>query len=155
MMRVFPPALLAALLCGGVACAQPLDGTDVARLERIAAQDASAAYDLGRMVRNGIGTARDSVRARRLIASAAQRRHAAAMFTLSAMLAAGEGGAPDVAAARHWLEEAAQMEHPEALQQLAMHVQEGTLGFVRDQQRADQLMREAAHAMKHREFHHD
>jgi TPR repeat protein len=142
--------LLAALLHGAAAQGQTLDGTDVARLERVAAQDAQAAYDLGRMLRNGLGIERDRARARRLIESAAQRQHAPAMFTLSAMLAAGEGGAADTAAARRWLEAAAELEHPEALQQMAMYVQEGAFGYARDAQRADQLLRAAAHALTHR-----
>ncbi|RSZ55911.1 sel1 repeat family protein [Massilia atriviolacea] len=146
--------LLAALLAGGAVHAQPLDGGDVARLRQAAAQDAQAAYDLGRMVRNGIGVAREPTQAFALIASSARRGHAPAMFTLSAMLAAGEGCAADLAAARRWLEAAADLEHPEALQQMAMYVQEGALGYPRDAQRAAQLLREAAHAMTHRAHGH-
>ncbi|NHZ80414.1 hypothetical protein F2P44_14190 [Massilia sp. CCM 8695] len=147
--------LLAALLCGCAAArAQPLDPAGLARLQDAAGHDAAAAYDLGRMVRNGIGTAREPLRAFALIASSARRGHAPAMFTLSAMLAAGEGCAADLPAARRWLEAAAELEHPEALQQMAMYVQEGALGFAPDQQRAAQLLREAAHAMTHRAQDH-
>lgn len=130
--------------------AQPLDATGVARLRQAAGQDPQAAYDLGRMVRNGIGVAREPLRAFALIESSALRGHAPAMFTLSAMLAAGEGCAVDLVTSRRWLEAAAELEHPEALQQMAMYVQEGALGYPRDAQRAAQLLREAAHAMTHR-----
>ncbi|ATQ77426.1 hypothetical protein CR152_25185 [Massilia violaceinigra] len=147
--------LLAALLYGcALAHAQPLDPAGLARLEGAAAQDPEAAYDLGRMVRNGIGTAREPQRAFALIESSARRGHAPAMFTLSAMLAAGEGCAADMAASRRWLEAAAELEHPEALQQIAMYVQEGGMGYARDPQRAAQLLREAAHAMTHRAHGH-
>jgi len=66
------------------------------------------------------------------------------------MLQAGEGAPRDDAAARRWLEAAAQREYPEALQQMALHIQDGTLGYARDEARAAQLMRAVAHAMKHR-----
>lgn len=145
---------LLAVLCGATAQAQPLDGSAAARLRQAAAHDPHAAYDLGRMVRNGIGVAREPLRAFALIESSAQRGHAPAMFTLSAMLAAGEGCAADMVASRRWLEAAADMEHPEALQQMAMYVQEGAFGYARDAGRADQLMREAAHAMTHRAHGH-
>ncbi|MCE3606349.1 sel1 repeat family protein [Massilia sp. P8910] len=147
-------ALLAALLCCGVTHAQPLDAAGAARLRQAAGQDPEAAYDLGRMVRNGIGVAREPLRAFALIESSALRGHAPAMFTLSAMLAAGEGCTADLAAARRWLEAAAELEHPEALQQMAMYVQEGALGYPRDTRRAAQLLREAAHAMTHRAQEH-
>ncbi len=143
MMPVSRSVLLAALLCCGPAHAQPAG-----------AQDPQAAYDLGRMVRNGIGVAREPQRAFALIESSARRGHAPAMFTASAMLAAGEGCAADLAASRRWLEAAAELEHPEALQQMAMYVQEGALGYQRDAQRAAQLLREAAHAMTHRAHGH-
>ncbi|MES2325275.1 MAG: hypothetical protein V4633_23715 [Pseudomonadota bacterium] len=110
------------------------------------AADAQADFDLGRKVRNG-----DSERAYLLIRRAAILQHSAAMFTLSNMLTSGEGVAPDAAAARTWLEAAAALENPEALQQLALHLQEGTLGYARDEVRAAQLLRTLAHAMKHRD----
>lgn len=115
------------------------------------AANAQADFDLGRKYRNGAGVVRDSERAYRLVRSAAILQHPAAMFTLSNMLVAGEGVAPDPAAARTWLEAAAALENPEALQQLALHLQEGTLGYARDEVRAAQLLRELAHAMKHRD----
>jgi TPR repeat protein len=116
-----------------------------------AASVGQAQFDLGRKVRNGSGVPRDAVRAYQLIQRAAMLQHPAAMFTLSNMLVAGEGVAPDRAAARSWLEAAAALENPEALQQLALHLQEGTLGFARDEVRAAQLLRQLAHAMKHRD----
>lgn len=146
--------LLAVLLCCAAAQAQPLDPSAASVLRQAASHDPQVAYDFGRMVRNGIGVIREPARAFALIASSAQRGHAPAMFTLSAMLAAGEGCDADLAASRRWLEAAASLEHPEALQQMAMYVQEGAFGYPRDAGRADQLLREAAHAMTHRAHGH-
>lgn len=126
--------LLACLLCGAA----------------IAAHAAPSLFDQGRRYRHGDGVARDSVRAFGLIERAAREGDAAAMFTLSNMLEAGEGAQRDRAGARQWLEAAAEMENPEALQQLALHVQDGTMGYAADQARSALLMREAAHAVKHR-----
>jgi len=64
------------------------------------------------------------------------------MFVLAHMLADGEGGPPDAAAARAWLQEAAERDYPEALQERALTEP--------DPQRADTLMRAAAHALAHR-----
>lgn len=125
--------LLACLLCGAA----------------IAAHAAPSLFDQGRMYRHGNGVTRDSVRAFDLIAQAAHGGDAAAMFTLSNMLEAGEGTPRDRAAARRWLEAAAEREFPAALQQLALHLQDGTMGYAADQVRSALLMREAAHALKH------
>lgn len=106
-------------------------------------------FDLGRMYRHGDGVRRDSARAFGLIREAARDGDAAAMFTLSNMLEAGEGTTRDRAAARQWLEAAAELDNPAALQQLALHLQEGTMGYTVDATRSAQLMREAAHALQH------
>lgn len=115
----------------------------------IAASAAPTLFDQGRMYRHGNGVARDSARAFVLIERAASNGDAAAMFTLSNMLEAGEGAPRDRAAARKWLEAAAEMEYPAALQQLALHLQDGTMDYAPDQARSALLMREAAHALKH------
>lgn len=65
-----------------------------------------------------------------------------AMFLLAHMLADGEGGPRDTVAARVWLGRAAELDYPEALQELAMSEP--------DPQRAEDLMRAAAHALAHR-----
>lgn len=143
--------LLAASLLSGAAQAGPLSPASFAQVRRAAAAgEAAAAFDLGRMYRNAIGTERDSVRAFGWIETAARKGSAAAMFTLSNMLMAGEGAPRNEGAARRWLEAAAELDYPEALQQIAQFMQEGAMGFERDEQRAAQLMREVAHAMKHR-----
>lgn len=136
--RLLPGVLLYALALGGAAHENPT------------ANAVQANFDLARQYRNGNGVARDSARALALFESGARQHHAASMFALSNMLAAGEGAASNIASARAWLEAAAELEHPEALQQLALHVQDGTLGYQRDAQRADQLMRALKHAMSHR-----
>jgi TPR repeat protein len=107
-----------------------------------AATDPSAALRLGLAWRNGIGRGADPVAARRCLQEAAEGGEPAAMFVLAHMLADGEGGPPDVVAARTWLERAAEREYPEALQELALAEP--------DPQRADALMRAAAHALAHR-----
>jgi TPR repeat protein len=102
----------------------------------------AAAYYLGLMARNGMGTARDSALAAHWMTVAARGRIAAAMFTLSQMLQAGEGVAKDEGAAAQWLRAAAELDYPAALQQMALAEP--------DPARAAQLMKEAAHALKHR-----
>ncbi|MES2318451.1 MAG: hypothetical protein V4631_13260 [Pseudomonadota bacterium] len=115
-----------------------------------AAQCAPGTFELGRMYRHGSGVVPDSARGFALIRQAAGDGDAAAMFTLSNMLEAGEGAPRDRAAARKWLEAAAQAESPEALQQLALNLQDGLMDYEIDRKRSADLMRKAAHAMKHR-----
>lgn len=106
-------------------------------------------FDQGRLLR-----ASDSSRALVLIEDAARSGHAPAMFILSSMLMAGEGTARDEARARQWLERAVEEDYPEAMQQLAFYLQDGLAGYPRDEQRAAQLMRKMAHALKHRGHGH-
>ncbi len=106
-------------------------------------------FDEGRMYRHGDGVAVDSKRAFALIERAARHGDAAAMFTLSNMLEAGEGAPRDRKAAQRWLEAAAQREFAPALQQLALYLQDGLMGYAADKARAAQLLRMAAHAVKH------
>jgi TPR repeat protein len=84
----------------------------------------------------------DAVAGRHCLQREADNNDPAAMFLLAHMLAEGEGGVRDTAAARRWLERAAELEYPEALQELALNEP--------DPQRADALMRAAAHALAHR-----
>ena len=112
-------------------------------------QHQRSAFDAGRMYRHGDGVPRDSVRAFALIEQAGRQGDCAAMFTLSNMLEAGEGTRRDRAAAHKWLEAAAELECPQALQQLALYLQDGLMGYEADRVRAAQLMRMAAHAVKH------
>ena len=109
-----------------------------------------AEYALGRQYRNGSAVRRDPVQALHHMRAAAAQGHAGAMFALSNMLMAGEGAPRDPVAARRYLEASAALDYPEALQQLALHIQDGSLGFARDPQHAAQLMRAMEHAMKHR-----
>ena len=125
MKRIVMAALLVALAATGAEAADP-----------------AAALRLGLAWRNGIGRAVDPVAARRCLREAAERGEPAAMFVLAQMMADGEGGPPDAAGARAWLQEAAERDYPEALQELALTEP--------DPQRADALMRAAAHALAHR-----
>lgn len=129
-MKRFVLLLVAAVLAGGALAAQP-------QLE------AKEAYRLGLMHRHGTGVPQDAARAAQLMTVAAQGQVAAAMFTLSNMLAAGEGVTRDALAARRWLEDAAALGYPAALQQLALTEP--------DPRKAELLMRQAAHALQHRE----
>ncbi|WP_338761404.1 sel1 repeat family protein [Massilia sp. METH4] len=107
--------------------------------------DAAAAYWAGVMVRNGKGAAPDSAAAIGWLEQAARGGVPEAMFVLANMRLAGEGGDADPAAARAWLEHAAGLGHPGALQQLAqMSYDEGA------DQRANALLKESAHALKHK-----
>jgi TPR repeat protein len=79
---------------------------------------------------------------RRSLQQRAEGGEPAAMFLLAHMLADGEGGPPDAAAAHVWLTQAAELDYPEALQELALSEP--------DPERAEALMRAAAHALAHR-----
>jgi TPR repeat protein len=94
--------------------------------------------------RNGIGQAADPAAARRCLQHVAEDGAPAAMFLLAQMLADGDGGARDDAAAHAWLERAAELDYPEALQALALAEPDG--------ERAEGLMRAAAHALAHRAY---
>ncbi|WP_260115625.1 hypothetical protein [Pseudoduganella umbonata] len=107
--------------------------------------DANAAYWAGLMVRNGKGTAADTTAAVAWLEQAARGGVPDAMFVLANMLIAGEGGAPDAAAGHAWLQRAAALGQPAALQQLAQGAYEEGAA-----ERADALLKEAAHALKHR-----
>jgi len=115
---------------------------------------AQAQFELGRSYRHGAGVQTDAARAFVLIRAAALRQHAPAMYTLSNMLIEGEGTARDLAQARAMLEAAAALDYPEALQQLALNTKDGALGYERDEARSAQLMRQAAHALRHRTHAH-
>lgn len=139
--------LLAACLVSAACAAAPVDGARVDVMQqRAAAGDREAQFALGLKHRNGIGMPPDATAAHSLVRKAAEGGHPAAMFTLSNMLAQGEGTAQDVPAAQRWVRAAAELDYPEALQHLAL--QES------DPVKAAQLMRAAAHALKHRAHGH-
>lgn len=121
---------------------QPVPLAVAAAPAAASALSAQGAYELGLALRNGDGRPRDSAAALHRLAEAAEGGVPEAMFILSHMLATGEGTAPDAAAARRWLERAAQLDYPEALQELAM--------MEADPHKADELLREAGHALRHR-----
>ncbi len=139
--------VLAAWLASAACVAAPDVDTrlDVTR-KRAAAGNREAQFVLGLKYRNGIGMPPDAATAHGLVRKAAEGGHAAAMFTLSNMLAQGEGAARDVAASQRWLRAAADLDYPEALQHLALQET--------DPVKAGQLMRAAAHALKHRAHGH-
>ncbi len=93
---------------------------------------------------------RDSAQAAQAMLASARAGVPGAMFLLSNMLYAGVGVQKNEGEARKWLEAAAALDHPEAMQQLAMALRDGSMGFGRDEQQAAVLIKEMAHAMKHR-----
>ncbi|NML60805.1 bifunctional 2',3'-cyclic-nucleotide 2'-phosphodiesterase/3'-nucleotidase [Massilia sp. RP-1-19] len=111
---------------------------------------ASAASSAGTMLRSGMGTRRDSAHTARAMLASARAGDPAAMFLLSNVLYSGQRMPRDEGGARKWLEAAAERDHPEAMQQLAMALRDGSMGFDRDEQRAAALIKEMAHALKHR-----
>jgi len=120
-----------------------------------AAGDGRAAYYLGLMHKNGMGTARDAAAARRWFAVAAAQQLPDAMFVLANMLLGGEGESEadaevNAAAARRWLERAADLGHAEAALQIALGLREGSIGFTRDPEQAEIYLKEAGHALRHR-----
>ncbi len=143
-MKLLAGALLLALALPAVA------SDDLASVTQAAhAGNADAAWRLGLMLRNGIGTQRDSAAAARWLNTAAQGGVPAAMFVYANMLLDGEGAPADPAAARRWLERAAELDYPAAMQQVAMGLRDGSMGFTPDPERADVLMKESAHALRH------
>jgi TPR repeat protein len=112
--------------------------------------DPAAAYYLALMHKNGMGTARDSAAAARWLAVAANGRIPEAMFLLANMLYGGDGVARDEPAARAWIEQAAELEYPEAALLMAQGLRDGSMGFEHDPERAEQQLKEAAHALRHR-----
>lgn len=108
-----------------------------------------ASYYLALMLKNGMGTPRDGARAAAAMRVAAEGGVPPAMFLLSNMLLSGDGVTRDEAAARAWLEKAAAQEYPAALQQMSMAIRDGAMGYLRDERRAEETMKMAAHAMRH------
>jgi hypothetical protein len=127
MKRVFVSVLAALVL------AQP-----------VAAQHGDEGADGDRALRRGLAYRHNGepALAAHWLGVAARREVPEAMFLLANMLLEGEGVARDEAEARRWLEAAAQLEYAEAWQQLAL--------MEPDPVKAAQLMRRAAHALKHR-----
>ena len=122
-----------------------------------AAGDGRAAYYLGLMHKNGMGTVRDDAAARRWLAVAAAQQLPDAMFVLANMLLGGESGSEveakveeNALAARRWLERAADLGHAEAALQIALGLREGSIGFTRDPEQAEIYLKEAGHALRHR-----
>lgn len=113
--------------------------------------DAAAAYYLGLMHKNGMGTVRDSRAAAHWLEFAANREVPAAMFLFANMLLSGEGVARDELAARRWIEKAAELDYPEAAMQMALGLRDGSMGFERNEALAEIHMKEAAHALRHRQ----
>lgn len=148
LLLAFPPVFAADLAAARAALAGPPSGWPQALAGFTSAArggDAHAAYWAGLMARNGKGTAPDSAAAIAWLERAAHGGVPEAMFVLANMLIEGEGGPADAAAGRAWLERAAALEHPAALQQLAQLAREAGEG-----ERAAMLLKEAAHALKHR-----
>lgn len=107
--------------------------------------DAGAMLALGLMAKNGEGGPRDLEAAIGWLERAANNGSAEAMFHLGNAFAGGEGVPRDLQRAREWYERSAEREWPAALQTLGLAYQVGDLGLPRDPEKADALLREAAH----------
>jgi TPR repeat protein len=86
-------------------CGLAYNGPEAARWFGIAVEkgDTTAAYNLGRMLANGQGIARDETRATRLLAQAADQGIYAAAFAVAFRYAEGLGAAPDFASKRRYI----------------------------------------------------
>lgn len=94
---------LAAL--GGGAPADPVRSREL--LGRAAETNAEAQYQLGLMLSEGNGGAKDDVAARAMFEKAAAQNHPAALERMGAFAAEGRGGAKDSTAAKSYYERAA------------------------------------------------
>lgn len=97
-------------------------------------------------VKAGMAARPDGAEAAKMMEASAHAGDPGAMFLLSNMLYAAQN--PEEA--RKWLEAAVALDHPEAMQQKAMALRDGSMGFARDEQQAAVLIKEMAHAMRHR-----
>ena len=96
----------------GGAAADPARGR--ALLAKAAETNPEAQYQLGMMLAEGTGGAKDEVGARGLFEKAAAQNHAAAMERLGAFAQAGVGGPQDKAAAKTYYERSAALGNDEA-----------------------------------------
>lgn len=101
---------LAAL--GGGAAADPVKTR--ALLEKTAETNAEAQYQLGMMMADGTGGAKDDTAARALFDKAAAQGHSGALERLGAFAQAGRGGPQDSAAAKSYYEKAAALGNDDA-----------------------------------------
>lgn len=120
-------------------------------LERAAnAGHADAALALARLWRNGEAGQRSDSEALRWLQRASEQGNAQAMLLLSNAYAEGLGTPVRLDQARHWLEAAADRHFPAALQAYALALESGALGFERDPQEAQHLMKEATEERRNR-----
>jgi len=94
-----------AALGGGTSPADPVRSREL--LGRSAQTNAEAQYQLGMMLSEGAGGARDDVGARAMFEKAAAQNHPAALTRMGAFAAEGRGGPKDASAAKAYYERAA------------------------------------------------
>lgn len=94
-----------AALGGGAAPADPVRSREL--LGRAAETNAEAQYQLGLMLSDGDGGAKDDVGARAMFEKAAAQNHPGALERMGAFAAEGRGGAKDATAAKAYYERAA------------------------------------------------
>ena len=95
--------------------------------------DATAAYQLGLMYRDGMAVERDPVEGARWLQLAANAQVPSAMLALARMHLAGDGVERDDEAARHLIEKAADLDYPEAVMAMAIGLRDGSMGFERNE----------------------
>ncbi len=103
------------------------DYATAARLWRPLAEagHARSQAQLGWLLQNGLGVAKDETAARRWYEAAAEQGDAVAQNNLAALLEHGLGGTKDEAAARRWYETAARQGYPPAQYNLAQMLLDG------------------------------
>jgi TPR repeat protein len=101
-----------AALSGGSVPSDPVRAR--ALLAKGAETNAEAQYQLGLMIAEGIGGAKDDVAARALFDKAAAQNHPGALERIGAFTQAGRGGPQDSAAAKAYFERAAALGNDEA-----------------------------------------
>ena len=123
------------------------DYVTAARLWRPLAEagHARSQAQLGWLLQNGLGVAKDLAAARRWYAAAAEQGDTVAQNNLAALLEHGLGGAKDEAAARRWYEAAARQGYPPAQYNLAQMLLDGR-GGPRDPTGAHRWLQRAAAA---------
>jgi uncharacterized protein len=97
---------------GGVAASDPARGREL--LAKAATTNAEAQYQLGLMMADGTGGARDDVGARNLFEKAAVQNHPGALERMGEFTQEGRGGPKDTTAAKSYYERAAALGDEEA-----------------------------------------
>ena len=106
--------------------------------------NASAQYNLGLMLANGKGVAKNEAEAVKWYRKAAEQGNASAQYNLGVMLANGKGVAQNEAEAVKWYRKAAEQGHGDAQSNLGVMYLNGDGGLLQDDLQAFAMFRKAA-----------